>query len=343
MRTRMPSCFALLGIALAGIWTGACGSTSDSISLPSALNQGGRSAAIRGTVTSDASGFGAEASASAAQGTGLRVGVVGLTQSTQTDTHGRFTLTGLPGGQVTLRFEGPGVDARLGIGGLLDGRTLTIRVEVSANSAQLISASSDGSPSPSPTPSPNPADDEAEFVGTVESVSPPSLTVSGVAVLTDARTEIKRGNARITVAEIQLGETAKVEGAQQPDGSVLAREIKLSGQGVNGDEIELKGVIDSIAAPSLVVSGRTVVTDADTKFKGKGHIESLADLSVGDAVQVEGVANSDGSIQAHEIKREERAADDDQDDDDEEDDEEEDGDDDGDDDDDVDDNSGSGS
>lgn len=341
MRTRLPSCFALLGIALAGIWTGACGSTSDSISLPSALNQGSHSAVIRGTVTSDASGFGAEASASAAQGAGLRVSVVGLTQSTHTDTHGRFTLMGLPGGQVTLRFEGPGVDARLGIGGLLDGRTLTIRVEVAGNRAQVISVSSDGSPSPSPTPSPNDADDEAEFVGTVESVSPPSLVVSGVSVLTDARTEIKRGHARIAVAKIQLGETAKVEGAQQPDGSVLAREIKLSGQGVNGDEIELEGVIDSISAPSLVVSGRTVVTDANTKFKGKGHIESLADLSVGDAVEVEGVANSDGSIQAHEIKREEKAADDDQDDD--EEDEEEDGDDDGDDDDDADDNSGSGS
>ena len=63
-------------------------------------------------------------------------------------------------------------------------------------------------------------------------------------------------------------------------------------------------MIQSITPPSLVVSGRTVMTDGRTEFKGQGHIHSLLDLHVGDTVEVEGRLMADGAtILASEIKR----------------------------------------
>jgi hypothetical protein len=70
------------------------------------------------------------------------------------------------------------------------------------------------------------------------------------------------------------------------------------------DELEFTGVIQSITPPSLVVSGRTVMTDSRTEFKGNGHIHSLLDLRVGDTVEVEGGLMTDGAtVLASEIKR----------------------------------------
>lgn len=50
---------------------------------------------------------------------------------------------------------------------------------------------------------------------------------------TTSATEIKRGRSRIGLAEVRAGETAKVEGTPQADGSVLAREIEI---GVDQDD-----------------------------------------------------------------------------------------------------------
>lgn len=317
MRTRTKSFLSVLGICLAGAWTAACGSGLDSISSPS-QSPASRGAAVQGTVNAGSGGSGA------AQGFGftspaVRVSVVGSNQSTTTDGRGRFTLSGLPAGNVTLRFQASGVDARLSLGGLVEGQVLTINVQVSGSSANLVSSSEP---------------DEREFTGPVESVTPPTLVVSGITVLTNEGTEIKRGDLEITLADIQVGETVKVEGAPQPDGSVLAREIKISGDEDDGDgigEVEFEDLIESVTPPSLVVAGRTVLTDSNTEFKGK--IESVADLNVGDLVEVEGIESTTGTVLAHEIKRVEEAGDDDDDVDDDEDDEDED----------DDDNSGSGS
>jgi hypothetical protein len=190
--------------------------------------------------------------------------------------------------------------------------------------------------------------DDREFTGRVESVTPPTLVVSGVTVLTTDETEIKRGGLEVALTDIAVGESVKVEGAPQPDGSVIAREIKVAAAGDDDDDedqggaIEFSGSVSSITPPSLVVAGRTVLTNADTEFKGKGRIHSLADLNVGDEVEVEGLESSPGLVLAFEIQRLEEAGDDDDEDED-DDDEDEDDDDDEEEDEDDDDDSGHGS
>ena len=332
MCTRTKSFFSLLGICLAGAWTAACGSGLDSISSPS-QSPASLGAAIQGTVNAGSGGGGS------AQGFGfsspaVRVSVVGSNHSTTTDSRGRFNLSGIQAGNVTLRFQAAGVDARLSLGGLVDGQVLTINVQVSGSSAQLASSSEP---------------DEREFTGRVESVTPPTLVVSGINVLTNERTEIKRGDVEITLADIQVGETVKVEGTPQADGSVLAREIKIDkdndDEGQAG-EVEFEGLIGSVTPPSLVVAGHNVLTDSNTEFKGKGHIESVSDLNVGDLVEVEGLESTPGTVLALEIKRVEEAGDDeeeDDDDDEEDEDEDEDGEDEDEEEEEDDDDSGSGS
>ena len=94
-------------------------------------------ATIVGTVNpgATASGFG-EVRALAGR-SGITVTVVQTGQSTQTDSSGRFVLTDVPPGTVTLHFTAAGMDAQLQIFGLQAGQTLTITVHVSGNHADV--------------------------------------------------------------------------------------------------------------------------------------------------------------------------------------------------------------
>jgi hypothetical protein len=277
--------------------TAACGSNSSPVA-PSSSSFGAQGATVQGVINgSGASTSGARLHSAA----GVRVSVVGTSLATQTDGSGRFTLQGVPTGSVTLRFEGPGLDARVTLSGLVDGQVLSIEVQASGSSATLITGR--GTPSPSPSPSPSPGTGEIEFTGTVSSVGASSLVVSGRTVHVSAGTEIKRADVRITLAQVKAGESAKVEGAGQADGSVLAREIKL---GVSGDddgqEFEFKGTIARIAPPSLTVAGVSVLTNAQKSITRDKQPIALTDLRVGEQVEVKGRVQADGTRLATRIK-----------------------------------------
>ena len=226
---------SLLAVVL-GAWTAACGSRSDSVTDPGLPSTPG--ATVQGTVNAGA-GASSSSVSSSSSSAGIRVTVVGTSLATVTDASGRFLLAGISSGQTALRFEGPGIDARLQLSGLVEGQVLTITVQVSGTTARVLSGPSP-SPSPSPSPTPRPSaspGSEVEFRGSVGSVTPPSLTVAGRIVRTTSATEIKRGRSRIGLAEVRVGETAKVEGTPQADGSVLAREIEIGAdQGDDDDE-----------------------------------------------------------------------------------------------------------
>lgn len=299
-----------LAMALAAL-TWACGSDSSPAGpSPASLT----TATVRGTVNArpaSASSLGHALGGSSA-GSDIRVSVVGTSLATTTDGSGRFALSGVPSGTVTLRFEGPGIDARLQLSGLAPGQVLTIDVQASGARAELVAPSA--SPSPSPSPSPGPEDD-VEFRGTVESVTPPSLVVTGRTVVTDAGTRIlDRDNQPIGLSDIPVGSLVEVEGSAQADGSVLASKIKLEDDDANEDddneEVEFTGVVGSITPPTLVVDGRTVLTDASTEFRGKGDVHSLSDLAVGMTVEVKGQGLADGSVLARRIKVEDDGDDD---------------------------------
>jgi len=239
LRTLLP----FVAVVAATLAAAACGSQSGSLLGPSA---GQSTATVSGTV--DAGGVAASSSGrgAAASDSGIRVSVVGSGLSTMTDPSGRFVISGIPAGTVTLRFEAPGIDARLELGGLVPGQTLTVAVRISGGRATLAGQGPDDSPSPSPTPSPTPSPSpspgkghdgqEIEFTGSVESINPPDLTVAGRVVHTDGGTEISRDGHRIALADLSLNERVEVEGTSQADGSVLAREVQVKDKNDQGDD-----------------------------------------------------------------------------------------------------------
>ncbi len=241
MRTTV---LVLTGTALLAAACG--GSMPAGPSTPPARTSG---AVVQGTVAGASSASAGLVRAAAASP--LRVSVVGTSITTSTDGSGRFVLSGVPAGTVTLRFEADGVDARLEIAGLADGQVLTITVRVSGHEASLLDDSPSPSPTPTPTPrpspsatprpSPTPDDDdngqEVEFRGAVQSVTPPDLRVAGRTVHTDGSTRILRKDQRIGLSDIKVGATVEVEGQRRADGSVLARKIKLEdGEDHDDDE-----------------------------------------------------------------------------------------------------------
>lgn len=275
----LPALALLLGAA-------GCSSSATSPTAPSAPVRG---ATIQGTVQTAATGSSAELSAFSTAG-GIKVTVVGTSLSTTTDGSGRFVLQGVAGGSATLRFQGQGIDGTIELGGLVEGQTLTITVRVSGSRPELVSPSS-------------PAGKKVEFEGSVESVTPPTLMVSGRKVVTNGDTRIKRSDHAISLGDLKPGDKVEVEGTTQADGSVLASKIKSEDdEDEDADEVEFKGTIESITAPTLMVSGRKVVTNGSTRIRRGDKTVGLTDLKPGEKVEVEGTRQADNSVLASKIK-----------------------------------------
>jgi hypothetical protein len=213
------------------------------------------------------------------------------------DGSGRFILTGVPSGQVELRFEGKGIDARLSLAGLQEGQSLDIHVKLSGSEASLEGSDDD-----------NQDDDhaEVELKGAVQSVTPPSLKVGGRTVVTNASTKIVgQHDAPIPLTEIHPGDMVEVKGSAQADGSVLATRVKLDDEsdGENEEAVELDGKIEAKGASSIKVSGRTAMVEASTRILDrKNNPIAFSVLKVGDRVEVEGKKSSTGDILATKIK-----------------------------------------
>lgn len=224
------------GVLVLTLVSAACGSSSSSLTAPSSPLAA--TATIQGLVNGGGATT-ASAHTAALSGAGLRVSVVGQPLSAMTDGQGRFTLGGVPAGSVTLRIEGPGIDAQLRLGGLVEGQVLSIEIEVQGSQAKLVTGSSgpgpgpSPSPTPTPSPSPRPGEDDVEFRGSIESITPPSLHVAGRLVDTNASTRILRGDTAIALSDLRVGELVEVEGSSA-NGAVLASKIKVEDE--SGDD-----------------------------------------------------------------------------------------------------------
>jgi hypothetical protein len=291
--TKRSRPFLLLLAAGLTAATVACGGGSSPITgpdAPAAAVPPAAGATIAGTVQAGGSASGDVGASSVS---GLRVSVSGTTLQTTTDGSGRFTLSGVPSGRVELRFEGPGIDARLALDGVQAGQTLAVTVRVSGSSASKID---DGS--------------EVELRAKVDSVGASSLVVGGRTVRVDGSTRLlDRNDAPIPLSSFKAGDFVEAEGYPQTDGSLLAKKVKLEdedGAGTGaGQDVEFTGTISAVS-PTLVVAGRTVATDGSTRYLGRRN-ETLTYTDVvktGNRVEVEGHAQADGSVLAKKIKLE---------------------------------------
>jgi hypothetical protein len=243
MRTFISHGLAAALVACGGLVLSACsGGSGSSVTGPSSAP-----AMIKGTVDDGSStgsnGIGGGVTA-ASRRAGIKITVVETGDSTQTNSKGEFTIT-VPAGTITLRFQGPGVDARLVIDGLAAGQTLTITVHASGSHADRDGngGSSDPDPSASPGPRPPPTHDfcfasgaKAEVEGLISSKESDSITVEqqgkgDFRCFVSTSTRIRKGNRSFTLDDLRVGDRVHVSGTGRgPSGDVCevdASEVKL--------------------------------------------------------------------------------------------------------------------
>jgi Domain of unknown function (DUF5666) len=140
--------------------------------------------------------------------------------------------------------------------------------------------------------------DEIELEGVItQFTSPPSFTVNGVPVVTNANTVFERGEA----GDLALGVEVEVEGSLA-NGILTATEVKFR------DNVRIEGNAATVtpggATPNLTISGLpgvTVFVNAQTEFKG--GISSLGQLAAGDHVRVRGRPAGTNTVIAEEVER----------------------------------------
>ena len=123
-----------------------------------------------------------------------------------------------------------------------------------------------------------------------------SIIVNGVEFETDtAEFEIDDDSAGSSQDDLNVGDTVIITFDPDVAGNIA--------QTVFSDDA-VEGPIDSIdpAGTQIVVAGQTVLVDAATSFDDSIPTASLAGLTVGDFVEVNGLFDSDGRIRATRIE-----------------------------------------
>ena len=159
----------------------------------------------------------------------------------------------------------------------------------------------------------------ATIRGSVNAQAAGSLRVSVVGTSLVTQTDsagqfelrgVPSGRARLHFEAPGIQAELEIEGLE--DGHALTIEVHVSDDGAflsNTDdrraETSLRGPIEAINGRRLRVQGRVVQTDGLTQFLGRRNEPvSLADLKVGDSVEIEGASQSDGSVYARKVKLE---------------------------------------
>jgi uncharacterized protein (TIGR03437 family) len=141
-----------------------------------------------------------------------------------------------------------------------------------------------------------------KFIGKIEAIpSTPNRVgdwkVSGKTVKVSASTKIEEEKGKAAV-----GATVEVEGLAQGDGSIAALEIEVKPDFGAGIPIKFLGKVEMLPSTTgrigqWVISGRKVNVTANTQLKTE-----RGDFMVGSLVDVEGIAQLDGTINATKIE-----------------------------------------
>ena len=106
-------------------------------------------------------------------------------------------------------------------------------------------------------------DDEVELTGEIERIDSNTLDVAGLTFVAGDNTIIlDNDNQPITFADLSVGLIVEIRADVQADGSLLASDIKIEDR--FEDEVEVRGLTDSISDSSIVVLGREFHVVAST-------------------------------------------------------------------------------
>ncbi|MFN8095720.1 MAG: DUF5666 domain-containing protein [Vicinamibacteria bacterium] len=148
-----------------------------------------------------------------------------------------------------------------------------------------------------------------------------SVVGTSLVTTTDDRGQFElRGvpTGRVSLRFEASGLDARLEIESLSEGQSLNVNVHVSSSGAfvaetedHRNETTIRGAIQAVNGSRLTVLGRVVATDGLTQFLDRNNAASrLADLRVGQVVEVEGTNQSDGSLYARKVKQEDGAADD---------------------------------
>jgi hypothetical protein len=282
---RLAGVPATLVIALA---LSACGA-SKSPTTPSTTGGAGSAATISGSVRA---GSPLLAASTGSAISGLVVTIVGTTISSAVDAADRFTLNGVPTGDIELKFSGAGVDSSVRLSQVRDAESVSLVVNV-VGSAIVVESEIRSSTS------------AGQLEGRVESLPPTTadgtLVVAGKTVKTDSSTRFEQGGATKQFSDLQIGMRVHVEGT--PSGSDLRASLIRIQNTNTWIPVEINGVIDSLSGTVTLfqfrIGSRLVKGDDLTTFFG-GSTQSFALLKDGVRVEVKG-QQRDGYVYAERI------------------------------------------
>ena len=209
-------------LAALSIVASAC--SQDGTSSPTGPSTAGRrGAVIDGRVT----GIASRATAPGVSGTmatsSVTVTIAGTDISTVVDGDGDFTLTGVPPGDVQLRFAGNGVNATVTLTGVQATDHITVRIALNGNGARLESEHRGRNDDEDDD---DEDEDNDELKGAVSGLSGtcPALTftVKATTVKTNSSTRFDNG----LCTRIANGTRVEVKGTRQSDGSLLAARVE---------------------------------------------------------------------------------------------------------------------
>jgi hypothetical protein len=257
----------------------ALSSCSASMTSPS-----GSGATINGSLTSSApapSGPSDEVADVDSAEAGITVSIVGSNVQVTVDGNGHFTLTNVPGGDVILRFQGPGGPSTITVPAVQDGENITITVTITGTTASLDSDSRSSTD----------AGGLLQLEGRIDSLPPVAaagtFVINGTVVETSAGTSFVQGSSTAAFTDLVLGMRVHVSGTA--DGTkIKATRVDIQNTNatlpviVNGT---VAGFTGSASNFQFTVDGTLVKGDSTTGFSGNS---SFSDLANGKKVEVKG-------------------------------------------------------
>ena len=282
---RRIGALAVLSIALT---TAGCGGSSNGPTAPTST--GGSGAVITGTVRSGGASIAASTSAA---DQGVSVSVIGTTVRSGLDATGRFSLTGVPAGDLQLKFTGTGVDATLPVSQVQASQTIELVVNLAGSFATLESERRQSS-------------GDVQLEGRIESLPPTmdpnTLKVSGNTILTDGSTRIVRGGADRPFSDLEVG--MRVHVVARPSGSnYLALSITVQNTNTNVPVV-VNGLLSELSGNAtgfeFKIGSRVIKGDVLTDFFGNGNDDTFDELENGQRVEVKG-QQRDGFVYAARI------------------------------------------
>jgi len=196
------------------------------------------------------------------------------------------------------------VSGQVSVSGLIGGQVTSIEVKVAGGTAQLT-----GEPTCGPSA-------DTFFSGILERMEGTQLVVAGRSVDASQVKKVWRGDRRIELSDLKVGEKVKVWGILRGDGVVVAEEIAaLSTVPCDDGDVcvSFTGNVESVKASSLdlhdnpntgssstiVVKGITVKLTSETKVKRTdGSSMSPSEIKVGQTATVEGWKKPDKTVRA---------------------------------------------